>query len=71
MKPVIYARVCTNQQDTTNQTEVLLDWAKQRDFEVIKVYQEEETAWKAGHQSYRFCPQSSFRNYAYGEISTC
>jgi putative DNA-invertase from lambdoid prophage Rac len=28
----------------------LLDWAKRRGFEVVKVYQEEESAWKAGHQ---------------------
>ena len=28
---------------------VLTDWAKQRGFEIVKVY-EEESAWKAGHQ---------------------
>ena len=50
MKAVIYARVSTSQQDTTNQTEALLAWAGQRGFEVVKVYQEEDTAWKAGHQ---------------------
>ncbi|MBC8275108.1 MAG: recombinase family protein [Chloroflexi bacterium] len=25
-------------------------WAKQRGFEVIKIYEEEETAWRNGHQ---------------------
>jgi len=50
VKAAIYARVSSAQQDTTNQTETLLNWAKQRGFEVASVYEEEETAWKAGHQ---------------------
>ena len=29
---------------------VLSDWAKQRGYEVVSTYQEEESAWKAGHQ---------------------
>jgi DNA invertase Pin-like site-specific DNA recombinase len=29
---------------------VLKDWAKQRDFEVVEVYQETESAWKPGQQ---------------------
>ncbi len=29
---------------------VLSDWAKQRGYEVVSIYQEEESAWKAGHQ---------------------
>jgi DNA invertase Pin-like site-specific DNA recombinase len=29
---------------------VLADWADQRGYEVVRVYQESETAWKAGHQ---------------------
>jgi len=29
---------------------VLTDWAEQRGFEVVKVYEEEESAWKSGHQ---------------------
>jgi DNA invertase Pin-like site-specific DNA recombinase len=29
---------------------VLTNWAKQRGFEVIKIYEEEETAWRNGHQ---------------------
>jgi DNA invertase Pin-like site-specific DNA recombinase len=28
----------------------LTEWATQRDFTVVKVYEEEESAWKAGHQ---------------------
>jgi hypothetical protein len=33
-----------------NQSEVLSEWSKQRGFKVIEVYEEEESAWKAGHQ---------------------
>ncbi len=50
MKVCIYSRVSTGQQDTTNQSVALSEWAKQRGFEVAKVYEEEESAWKAGHQ---------------------
>jgi len=37
-------------QDNTNQLAVLLEWAKQRGYEVVKVYEEEESAWRNGHQ---------------------
>jgi len=50
MRVSIYTRVSTNQQNTANQTEVLTNWAKQRGFEVAKVYDEEESAWRNGHQ---------------------
>ena len=50
MKVIIYSRVSTGEQDTTNQTAALIDWAKRRGFEVAGIYQEEESAWKAGHQ---------------------
>jgi len=33
-----------------SQTVVLTNWAKQCGFEVIKIYEEEETAWRNGHQ---------------------
>lgn len=49
-KAAIYCRVSTGEQDTQNQSSVLTEWAKQRGFEVIGVYGEEESAWKAGHQ---------------------
>ncbi len=49
-KAVIYSRVSTGEQDTQNQTMVLTDWANSRGFEVAGTYQEEESAWKAGHQ---------------------
>ena len=50
MKIGIYCRVSTGDQDTANQLRVLTDWAEQRGFEVVKIYEEEESAWKAGHQ---------------------
>ncbi len=50
MKVCIYSRVSTGEQETKNQSIVLSDWAKQRGFEVVSIYQEEESAWKAGHQ---------------------
>lgn len=50
MKVCIYSRVSTGEQDAANQTEVLTDWAEQRGLEVVKVYTEEESAWRNGHQ---------------------
>jgi len=50
MKVCIYSRVSTGEQDTRNQSAVLIDWATQRGYEVVKVYTEEESAWKNGHQ---------------------
>ncbi len=50
MKVVVYSRVSTGEQDTKNQSVVLTDWAIQRGYEVVKVYTEEESAWKNGHQ---------------------
>ena len=37
-------------QDNTNQLAVLIEWANQRGYEVVKIYEEEESAWKNGHQ---------------------
>ena len=50
MKVCIYSRVSTGEQDTRNQSVILADWAEQCGFEVAKVYEEEESAWKNGHQ---------------------
>lgn len=51
MKAAIYARVSSDQQDTGNQVMALESWAKQRGFDLVAVYRESETAWKAGHQA--------------------
>ncbi len=51
MRVCIYSRVSTSRQDAENQTMALTEWANQRGFEVVKVYEESESAWKAGHQA--------------------
>ena len=50
MKAGIYSRVSTGVQDTKNQSQVLIDWASQRGYEVVKIYTGEEGAWRNGHQ---------------------
>jgi putative DNA-invertase from lambdoid prophage Rac len=50
MKVCIYSRVSTSDQDPGNQSAVLTGWAGQRGYEVIAVYEEQESSWKAGHQ---------------------
>jgi len=50
MKCCLYLRVSTTQQDTENQAIALTQWAQQRGFDIVKVYEEEESAWRAGHQ---------------------
>jgi len=50
MKCCIYCRVSTSEQELENQLLVLAERAEQRNFQVVKVYQEEESAWRAGHQ---------------------
>lgn len=50
MRAVIYARVSTEDQDATNQIIALENLAKQRGWDIAAVYQEEASAWKAGHQ---------------------
>jgi len=47
VKVAIYSRVSTAEQDASNQHLALEKWAKARGWEVIEVYQEEESAWKA------------------------
>lgn len=49
-KCAIYVRVSTTEQNASNQLDVLTEWAARRGFDVAAVYQEEESAWKAGHQ---------------------
>ncbi len=50
MKICIYSRVSTSKQDTENQSAVLTDWANRRGYEVVRIYEEQESAWKTGHQ---------------------
>lgn len=50
MKAVIYTRVSTEEQSTSNQELALEKFAAGRDWDIIAVYKEQATAWKAGHQ---------------------
>lgn len=49
-KVVIYLRVSSSEQTTENQLPPLEKWIADRGHELVEVYQEEETAWKSGHQ---------------------
>jgi DNA invertase Pin-like site-specific DNA recombinase len=50
VKAVIYARVSTDEQTEQNQIDIVQRWAEGRGFEVVEVYREAASAWKAGHQ---------------------
>jgi len=50
MKVAFYLRVSTDQQETENQIAQLEQFAASRGWEIVKVYRENDTAWKAGHQ---------------------
>jgi len=49
-KVVIYLRVSTNEQSPDNQLPVLEQWIAGHDYELVEVYREQESAWRAGHQ---------------------
>lgn len=51
MKAVIYTRVSTAEQTTDNQLSVLREWASKLGHEIVAEFTENETAWKAGHQT--------------------
>jgi len=46
----LYLRVSDPTQHTENQLPVLRDWASQRGYDIAGVYEEQESAWRAGHQ---------------------
>ena len=49
-KVVIYLRVSTTEQVVDNQLPALEQWVSARDYELVEVYRESESAWRAGHQ---------------------
>jgi putative DNA-invertase from lambdoid prophage Rac len=51
VKSAAYIRASTSEQETINQLPALEEYAKRRGFEIVQVYSENETAWKAGHQA--------------------
>ena len=50
MKVAVDLRVSSNEQSTDNQYPALEAYAKNRSYEIVRVYEEEESAWKSGHQ---------------------
>lgn len=54
-KVAIYSRVSTRDQETGNQSLILRNWAAQRNFKIVAEYEEEESAWKNGHQAQLAC----------------
>jgi len=50
MRTAIYARVSTDEQTTENQIPVLEAYAAREGWEVKRIYSEEASAWRVGHQ---------------------
>jgi putative DNA-invertase from lambdoid prophage Rac len=49
-KVVVYLRVSRDSQETANQLPALKHWIESRDHELVALYNEDESAWRAGHQ---------------------
>ena len=50
VKCAIYLRVSSREQTVENQLPQLLEFAQSRGYEVGEVYEENESAWRGGHQ---------------------
>jgi len=50
MKAALYLRVSTTEQNVDNQLPALEAYADSRGWQIVEVYQENESAWKSGHQ---------------------
>ena len=63
----IYARVSTDEQHTENQIPVLREMAARRGWNVLEVYAEEASAWRAGRQKElkRLLDDASYHKYDY------
>ena len=51
MKVAIYLRVSTADQTTDNQMPALKAYAEGQGYDIVAIYKENESAWKAGHQA--------------------
>jgi putative DNA-invertase from lambdoid prophage Rac len=49
-KCALYCRVSTDEQHTENQIQQLTEYANRRGLEIVRIYSENASAWKAGHQ---------------------
>ena len=52
MRAIIWSRVSTEDQDTSNQVAVLTQWAERRDLVVVDTYQVQQSAWKGDQERY-------------------
>ena len=51
MKAALYLRVSTTEQNVDNQLPALEAYAESRGWQIVETYRENESAWRAGHQS--------------------
>ncbi len=51
VKAVAYIRVSTGQQDVSNQLPAIEKYCQVEGYELVKIYQEAESAWRNGHQA--------------------
>lgn len=51
MKVALYLRVSTSEQSADNQLPALKAYAAKRGYDIVATYQENESAWRAGHQA--------------------
>jgi len=49
-KVALYLRVSSEEQTTENQIPALRSWVETHGHEIAEVYQENESAWRSGHQ---------------------
>jgi len=49
-RAAVYVRVSTEDQSLDNQLTAIREYAARRDFNIVAIYQEEESAWRGGRQ---------------------
>lgn len=49
-RAAVYVRVSTEDQSVENQLAAIREYAERRDFNIVSVYQEAESAWRGGRQ---------------------
>jgi DNA invertase Pin-like site-specific DNA recombinase len=50
MNVAAYLRVSTSDQHPDNQLPAIRAWCESRNYDLVEIYQENESAWKSGHQ---------------------
>ncbi len=50
MKAALYLRVSTTEQNVDNQLPAIEAYAESRGWQIVEIYRENESAWRAGHQ---------------------